>query len=99
MHIESFAVSQKTIVGALEKATAEKWEIRNTTTIEQLAAAQEVLKKGDFITPFASWIRAGLFSGEYGCRFERELLDNKLLGLPKENLQEVVEKLLKGEFV
>lgn len=97
--MESFTASQREIVSALEKATEDTWMIEETTTEAQFAAAQEALQKGDFLAAYYRWIRCGLFSGNEACRFSKEKLDNELLGLQKEDLQDVIEKIAKGESI
>ncbi len=99
VYIESFTTSQCEIVSALEKITGEKWAIEKTTTEKQFAIAQETLQKDYFLGAYYRWIRGGLFSGNDGCHFAKEKFDNELLGLPKENLQDVIERILKGENV
>ena len=99
VYIESFTTSQREIVSALEKATGDTWMVEETTTEAQFAVAQEALHKDDFLAAYYRWIRGGLFSGNEACRFTKEKLDNELLGLPKEDLQNVVARIVKGESI
>jgi hypothetical protein len=98
-YMESFTASQREIISALEKATGDTWMIEETTTEAQFAAAKEALQKGDFLAAYYRWIRGGLFSGNEACCFTKEKLDNELLGLPKEDLQDVIERIVKGESI
>jgi nucleoside-diphosphate-sugar epimerase len=95
LNIQSFKASPNDIVEALEKATGEKWIIEKTTTKEQLALAQECLEKGDFLPALYRWIRTFVFSE----RATLPNIENELLGLPKEDLQTTVEKIIKGEKI
>lgn len=99
IEIESFPISQNSVIEALEKAAGEKWTIEKTTTEQQLAEAQASLEKGDFLSAFYVWVRAFVFSGEPGARFQNPKANNELLGLPHEDLQKTVEKIVKGEKV
>jgi hypothetical protein len=95
LNIQSFQASPNDIVKALEKATGEKWSIEKTTTKEQLALAQECLEKGDFLPAYYRWVRTCVFAEE--ARLPN--IENELLGLPKEDLQTTVEKVIKGEKI
>ncbi|KFY98418.1 hypothetical protein V498_01485 [Pseudogymnoascus sp. VKM F-4517 (FW-2822)] len=97
VNIESFATSQREVVAALEKATGEKWTVEETSMKEQLAVAQEMYEKEDYLNAFYRWVLAGVVSGREEPRFKT--VDNELLGLPHEDMQETVEKLLKGESI
>jgi hypothetical protein len=99
VEIESFPFSQNSVIEALEKAAGERWTIEKTTTEQQLAEAQASLEKGDFLPAIYVWIRAFVFSGEPGARLQNQKTGNELLGLPHEDLQETVEKIVKGEKV
>lgn len=97
VNIESFATSQRDVVAALEKTTGEKWTVEETSMKEQLAVAQEMHEKGDFLNAFYRWILASVVSGREEPRFKT--VDNELLGLLREDMQETVEKLLKGDSI
>ena len=99
VEIESFPVSQNAIIEALEEATGERWAVEKTTTEQQLAEAQESLEKGNLLPAFYIWVRAFIFSGRPGARLQNAKADSELLRLPREDLQETVEKIAKGETV
>lgn len=94
VNIESFSTSQVFIVAALQEGFGEKWTVEMTTTNNQLDVAQKSIEENNFLGAYYRWIRAGLFSGQKGCRLDREKLDNDLLALPKENMQDVVDRIL-----
>lgn len=84
---------------SLEKASGRKWEVKKTTTDEQVKEGQEKLARGDYsgIPPL---ILAATYGEGRGSDFEEdEGLSNELLSLPREDLDEVVSEVVKGENV
>ena len=94
VYIQNFATSQQEILDVLEKVRGEKWVIERTSAQEQFEVAGNLLKAGDETGAFYIWLRGGLFSGSVGCEFEKEKLDNELLGLQRETLEETVRRVL-----
>jgi len=87
------------VLHSLEKASGRKWEVKKTTTDEQVKEGQEKLARGDYsgILPL---ILAATYGGGRGSDFEEdEGLSNELLSLPREDLDEVVSEVVKGENV
>ncbi|KAH8588342.1 hypothetical protein B0O99DRAFT_639549 [Bisporella sp. PMI_857] len=99
VYIESFATSQAEVLSALEKVSGEKWAVKHTTVEEQLTAAKKELSEANYWGAWHRWIKSSLFSGKPGARFDPAKLDNELLGLKKENLEDSVAKILKGERI
>jgi len=82
IYISSFSISQNEILAALEKLTGKKWTIERTTAAKSILTGQEELGRGEFIGAFD--IVKGIVAG------------SPITGLPKETLEESVEKFVKG---
>lgn len=99
IYIASFTVSQNEVLAAVEKASGKKWEVIKTTSNEQMKIGQEKMIKHDYsgVKPL---ILAATYGEGRGSNFASgESLSNDMLGLPKEDLDEVVAKVIKGEKV
>jgi hypothetical protein len=97
--VASFTVTQQEVLRALEKASGAKWEVDRITSAEAFKKAHE-LSNADHSEGLKLLILLLLYSDEAdrGANFEKMgVLDNKLLGLPVENMTEVVERLVKAQ--
>ena len=82
------------ILFSLEKATASKWEVEHLKTDEMIAEGQKMLSEGNFMG-IGNLAKAINFSPGYGADFEGEgVLENEMLGLEKEDLDEVVMRVV-----
>ena len=98
IYVASFETSQKEILTALEKATATKWTVTDTTTEAQVAEASEKIGKGDFSGAYAL-VRATSFANTPGLRanyVRDEDLSNELLGLEFGIVEETVSRVVSG---
>jgi len=96
LYVASVETSQKEILEALEAASGSKFTVTDTTTKEQVAAAQEKLGKGDFSGAFAL-VRATSFATVPNLRanyVKDEQLSNDLLGLKMESVQETAARVV-----
>jgi hypothetical protein len=97
IRISSFSTSQNEILTVLEKVTGKKWTIERTTAAESILTGQEKLAKGDAsgLMDIVNGIVLGgpVTGGDLGASKE---LSNGLLGLPKETVEETVERIVKG---
>jgi uncharacterized protein YbjT (DUF2867 family) len=96
LYVASVETSQKEILEALEAASGSKFTVVNTTTKEQVAAAQEKLSKGDFSGAFAL-VRATSFATIPNLRanyVKDEQLSNDLLSLKFESVQETAARVV-----
>ncbi|EKG16379.1 NmrA-like protein [Macrophomina phaseolina MS6] len=91
--ISSFNVSQKDILDVVEKVDNKKWTVKHVTSEEVIANGKRVVEEGDF-TGIKDLTRGGAF-GKQGLGDLRPygLWDDKL-GLPKEDIEQVVRELL-----
>lgn len=96
-YTRSFSVSQTDMLSAVQRATntkPEDWEITKMPVDEYIKAGPELLAKGD---------RMGMLNILYGSHFKKGLGDqyygresaNEKLGLEDEDLDEVVERVVK----
>ena len=94
IYVNSFTVSQKDVVASLEKATDSVWETSHVDGEEQKKTGLEKISKGDFSGAplLLSYINA--VEGHGGDYATYKPLSNKLLGLPEENLDQVVEEIV-----
>lgn len=99
LYIRSFVASQNEILAALERSTGKKWTTTAASTEELGKEGHERLGKGDW-KGIPALILAAIYSGNPVLDYttSREL-QNEELGLPKETLDETVEKIVKGEEV
>ena len=59
--------------------------------------ASEALEKGDELEAFYGWIKAGIWGGEGVLEGTKE--GNEILGVKREELDDVVGRILMGEEV
>lgn len=96
IYVASFETSQKEILTALEKATASKWTVTDTSTVKEVAEASEKIGKGDFSGAYAL-VRATSFANTPGLRanyVRDEELSNELLGLEFGSVEETVSRVV-----
>jgi hypothetical protein len=97
--VASFTLSQRQLLAALEKASGSTWQVENMTSEEAVTKAKE-LGKQDKSEGLKLLVLQLLYAddADRGADFEKDdLLDNKLLELPTEDLTEVVERVVKQQ--
>ncbi|KAL8932110.1 MAG: hypothetical protein Q9211_006523 [Gyalolechia sp. 1 TL-2023] len=99
IYIQSVKASQNQILAALEKSTGKKWNVSKRTTAEASQTGGEKLAKGD-MSGIADLIVGGIYSGAPGADYAASRkLDNDLLGLKQAPVEELVDRLVKGQKV
>ena len=94
LYISSFETSMKDILSSLQRNTGAEWEVTKVETGEQIKDAMTGLKTGNFAKA-GQLVLAASFKGGLGADFAtEEKLANGLLGLPKEDLDEEVKKIV-----
>jgi hypothetical protein len=95
--VNSFTTSQKELLASLEKATGTKWEVETVSSEEEVAAGKEMLKNGNMMG-IGAIVKSICFTEGWGADFEYGGIDlmNGILGLEKENIDEVVSKIVKN---
>ncbi|KAI0839702.1 NmrA-like family protein [Hypoxylon sp. FL0890] len=94
--VSSFETSMNELLSALEQAQGVKYSISHTKTEDEVAEGKAMLAKGDFMKAHKLMLAANLLPG-YGNNFAKEeKLWNEELGVPRENVDEVVARIVKG---
>ncbi|KAJ8125978.1 hypothetical protein O1611_g7660 [Lasiodiplodia mahajangana] len=99
MFIASFTVSQSQVLEALEALTGSKWAVSRMTSEEAFEKAKKLDNK-DHSEGLKLLILMLLYAddADRGANFEKDgLLCNELLGLPKEDLIDVIERIVKSK--
>lgn len=99
IYVQTAMGTQNDLLAALEKSTGKKWTVNKVSSAEARKEGGEKLSKGD-MSGIVPSITGGIYSGEKGTNYdETRGLDNDLLGLKQEPLEEVVDKVVKGQPV
>lgn len=96
LYVASVETTQREILAALEKATATKWTVQETTTETQLSEAAKKLTGGDFEGAFIL-VRATVFGNSPGlnANYVKDTeLANDILGLKLESVEETVKRVV-----
>ncbi|KAI0139136.1 NmrA-like family protein [Hypoxylon sp. NC0597] len=94
--VSSFETSMNELLSALEKAQGVKYSISYTKVEDEVKEGKAMLAKGDFMKAHKLMLAANLLPG-YGNNFaEEEKLWNDRLGVPRENVDEVVARIVRG---
>ncbi|KAF7951283.1 hypothetical protein EAE96_006605 [Botrytis aclada] len=96
LFISSFDVSQNQILASLEKATDKKWDVTYVDAEEQKKIGMEKMKKGDLSGAMGLIRYINSVKGHGGDFAEYEDMSNELLGVQREDLDEVVKRIVKG---
>ncbi|KAK5276161.1 hypothetical protein LTR16_011637, partial [Cryomyces antarcticus] len=87
--------TQNEVLASLEKASRKKWEISETTSEESHKLGMNRFRRGDVGGSLQPLILSVVYDGEEGT-FEE--LDNRMLELPREDLDETVKAIYVGRF-
>lgn len=105
IYISSFLISQKDMFDSVLRVTggaADDWTIRYQPSVERYREGVEAWQKGD-MKGFAQAMYARIFYQDGSGNYEaKKALHNKLLGLPKEDLDEftaVAVEMAKADFL
>ncbi|RDW60995.1 hypothetical protein BP6252_12378 [Coleophoma cylindrospora] len=96
-YIASFLVSQREILDSVQRVsgtTDNDWEIAEKSVDSYLAEGNEMIKNGDFMGAVNSLYGTNYIEGAGGNYQDAKGLSNDVLGLPKEDLDEVVKVVL-----
>ncbi|KAL3419866.1 Pinoresinol reductase 1-like protein 3 [Phlyctema vagabunda] len=94
--IESFATTQNEIIATLEAVSGKSWDVTRKTTEEQLRTANALAATGQWMPSFSIKIMTLIYEPGSGADLSvYSKLDNELLGLPKENIRDAVESVLR----
>ncbi|KAK6373459.1 hypothetical protein LTS17_008479 [Exophiala oligosperma] len=94
IYIYSTRTSQNEILRAFETATGKKWDVEHVKFDDEVAAGQELMKQGNRLG-IVPLILSSFFREKMGADFTRATeADNDILGLPVENVEDVVREVL-----
>ena len=96
VYVASFTTTQNEILAAMEKATGKKWDVTHASTAEKIQEGKDLLSNGN-MSGILVQLQGVLFLDGIGGDYAKEKgLDNDLLGLPAENFQETIDKVVQG---
>jgi hypothetical protein len=97
LYVSSFQITMNEFVASLKKATGvDEWDIEHVEGEGQIQLGRELLAQGKLWPGAGKLALAANVIGGMGNDFAMdEKLANEMLGLPKEDLDEVVERVLK----
>ena len=93
LYVDSFTLSQNEILASLEKATGAKWDAEHVDAEEQKAAGLAKMAAGDHSGAMSLIRYINTVEGHGGNFATLKENANELLGLPKLELDEVIEGL------
>ncbi|KAL8716756.1 MAG: hypothetical protein Q9225_005948 [Loekoesia sp. 1 TL-2023] len=97
--IQSIKASQNDMLAALEKSSGKKWTVNKRSSAEARQTGGEKLGKGD-MSGMMDMIVGAIYCGDPEANYdETRGLDNDLLGLKQESLEDLVDKIVKGQKV
>lgn len=92
LYISSVSTTQNELLATLQKQTAKEWAVERTTIEETIRDGKEKLSKGDRRGAF-SLILSTMFEEGMGSDFTKDVDSaNGLLGLPEENIYDLVQE-------
>lgn len=97
IYINSFYVSQKEMLAAVQHATGTKledWTVTHISVDDFIKEGRERVAKGDF-WGMVNMLYGSTFKKGLGDKFYGRELANKKLGLEEENMKEVVKRVVK----
>jgi hypothetical protein len=96
VYIESHTLTQNEILAALEKVSGKKWTVTDTIKTEDVIPAElEKFKNGDYSSVPPLILSAIYYKSALGDSRKTGLW-NERLGLPKEDLEEDIKRILSG---
>ena len=98
LYVSSFEITMNEFVASLKKVTGvDQWDIEHVNGEEQISKGRELLAQGKIWPGLGKLAMAVAVLDGMGNDFATdEKLANEMLGLPKENLDEVVGRVLQG---
>ena len=96
LFISSLRTNQNEVLAAFEKATGSKWTIKHVSFDENVKEGQDLIAKGNSNGVF-NLIIANVYCDFCGSDFTKSgRLADDWLELPRENIQDVVDELVKA---
>lgn len=99
VYIRTVTFTQNQLLAILEKLTGEKWSTTKRGTAEARQTGIEKLTKGD-MSGVPDLLTGGIHAGEPAAVYDQtRKLDNGLLGLKDVTIEDLVDKIVKGQAV
>lgn len=96
VYVSSFETTANKVLASLEKTTGQKFEIERVKSDEMIVQGREELKAGNMYGGMAKLLLSCTHKGGLGNDFAKEeSLANDMLGLPQEDLDAVLERVLR----
>jgi nucleoside-diphosphate-sugar epimerase len=94
--LSDFAITQNMLLGAIERVSGEKFTVEKVDSEKLIKEKQAAVAAGDHYAIYAL-IETGFVTGRFGGHLEKEgEIMNDLLGLPRQDFEEVVRVALKA---
>ena len=94
IYVQSFSMTQRQLVGVLEKVQESKWETKEVKSQDFIKEQQAVLKKGDNHDARENLVGVvGVVDGDWTSKAD---FANKVLGLEEDDLETEVRKVTEG---
>lgn len=99
IYMSTFTVPQNDVLKSLEKVTGKRWTVNKASTEEGEREGGEKLAKCDF-SGIRGLLTRILYGGDTGGNFmsSPQGVANRLLKLPKANLDETIEAITTGKI-
>jgi hypothetical protein len=97
VYLRSFLISQRDILDSAIRATGTKesdWEIKTQGPEDAIQASREAVAAGNMMAFVGEFYTAHMQEGRGGNYEEKAAKDAEVLGLEKENLDEVVKRVV-----
>ncbi|KAL8648087.1 MAG: hypothetical protein Q9210_005186, partial [Variospora velana] len=97
VYVQNAYFTQNQLLAAIEKSTGKKWTVNKRECAEARQTGGMKLSKGD-MSGIPDIILGGLYTGEPAANYAKtRKLDNELLGIKEYPLEELVDKVIKGQ--
>ena len=105
VYLSSFETSQRDVLAAVQKATGttpQDWAVENVDADEEIAKytrqREEATEMGPRMMAIGRLALASNMKPEFGQNFkELGLLENEMLGIPKESMEDVVREVVQEQ--
>ena len=98
IYVSSFLLTQEQLLASLQRVTKtapEDWQITTRDVKEYIGEGTALMQQGEYLRGLFQVLFGCLYSPGFGGNYE-EMLGNKALGLPQEDLDEEVRKAVEA---
>lgn len=96
LYISTLETCQNDILASLKRVTGDSdWKVTHVSSEEKIKQGREMIEKGQFLMGSGTLALTAAYGGGYGGDFKKEgKLANEVLGLPEEEPDVVIRKIL-----